>query len=144
MTPMRRATSFLLWPLPVPSPRPLPGVCGAEQFVSFAGRVLCDETLLCNAGVCDESELYVSLRLLGGAKKRKKKTYSKPKKIKHVHKKVKLRTLNYYKVDGSGKVERLRKVCPTCGPGIFMATHHDRVYCGLCHQTYVYAKDGKN
>ncbi len=31
-------------------------------------------------------------------------------------------------VDDSGKVQRLRKVCPTCGPGIFMATHFNRVY----------------
>lgn len=91
----------------------------------------------------DDSELYVSLRLLGGAKKRKKKTYSKPKKLKHVHKKVKLRVLNFYKVDPSGKVERLRKVCPTCGPGIFMASHIDRFYCGHCHVTYVNDKDAQ-
>ena len=25
-------------------------------------------------------------------------------------------------------MERLRKACPTCGPGIFMATHFNRVY----------------
>ena len=31
-------------------------------------------------------------------------------------------------VDDSGKVQRLRKACPTCGPGIFMATHFNRVY----------------
>jgi ribosomal protein S27AE len=33
-------------------------------------------------------------------------------------------------VDDSGKVQRLRKVCPapTCGPGTFMATHFNRVY----------------
>lgn len=49
------------------------------------------------------------------------------------HKKVKLRVLKFYKVDDSGKVQRLRKVCPQCGPGIFMATHFNRVYCGKCH-----------
>jgi hypothetical protein len=38
------------------------------------------------------------LRLRGGAKKRKKKVYTKPKKIKHKHKKVKLAVLHYYKV----------------------------------------------
>ena len=52
------------------------------------------------------------------------------------HKKVKLRVLKFYKVDDSGKVQRLRKVCPQCGPGIFMATHFNRVYCGKCHLTY--------
>lgn len=51
------------------------------------------------------------------------------------HKKVKLRVLKFYKVDDSGKVQRLRKVCPQCGPGIFMATHFNRVYCGKCHLT---------
>ena len=33
-------------------------------------------------------------------------------------------------VDDSGKVQRLRKTCPSeeCGPGVFMATHFNRVY----------------
>ena len=48
------------------------------------------------------------LRLRGGGKKRKKKQYTKPKKIKHKHKKVKLAVLKYYKVDGNGKITRLR------------------------------------
>lgn len=48
---------------------------------------------------------------------------------------MKLRVLKFYKVDDSGKVQRLRKVCPQCGPGIFMATHFNRVYCGKCHLT---------
>lgn len=36
----------------------------------------------------------------------------------------------YLQVDDSGKVQRLRKTCPApeCGPGIFMATHFNRVY----------------
>ncbi|CAH8368509.1 unnamed protein product [Eruca vesicaria subsp. sativa] len=77
-------------------------------------------------------------------KKRKKKTYTKPKKIKHKHKKVKLAVLQFYKVDGSGKVQRLRKECPnaTCGAGTFMASHFDRHYCGKCGLTYVYQKEG--
>ncbi len=41
-------------------------------------------------------------------------------------------------VDDSGKVQRLRKQCPNCGPGTFMATHFDRVYCGKCANTFVY------
>ncbi len=41
-------------------------------------------------------------------------------------------------VDDSGKVQRLRKQCPNCGPGTFMATHFDRVYCGKCSNTFVY------
>ena len=49
------------------------------------------------------------LRLRGGAKKRKKKNYTTPKKIKHKKKKVKLAVLKYYKVDDSGKIQRLRR-----------------------------------
>ena len=52
------------------------------------------------------------LRLRGGAKKRKKKVYTTPKKIKHKRKKTKLAVLKYYKVDGDGKIERLRRECP--------------------------------
>ena len=44
------------------------------------------------------------------------------------------RNCGLLQVDDSGKVQRLRKVCPTCGPGIFMATHFNRVYwCALMH-----------
>ena len=25
------------------------------------------------------------------------------------------------------------KFCPKCGPGIMMANHKDRLYCGKCH-----------
>lgn len=64
----------------------------------FGGRQLADEASLAEAGVSDDSALYVLLRLLGGAKKRKKKTYTKPKKQKHKHKKVKLAVLKFYKV----------------------------------------------
>ncbi|KVH89700.1 Ribosomal protein S27a [Cynara cardunculus var. scolymus] len=69
---------------------------------------------------------------------------SVPKKIKHKHKKVKLSVLQFYKVDDSGKVQRLRKECPNaeCGAGTFMANHFDRHYCGKCGLTYVYQKAG--
>lgn len=49
----------------------------------FAGRQLEDEMRLEAAGVSDDSQMYILMRLLGGAKKRKKKTYTKPKKQKH-------------------------------------------------------------
>jgi ubiquitin-small subunit ribosomal protein S27Ae len=39
-----------------------------------------------------------------------------------------------YKVDGA-KVVRTKPVCPKCGPGVFMATHKDRVSCGKCGYT---------
>merc|ERR1711991_296594 len=70
----------------------------------------------------------------------KKKVYTKPKKIKKTHRKEKLAVLKYYKIEGDGKVKRLRKECPApeCGAGVFMATMHNRHYCGRCHLTYVF------
>jgi ubiquitin-small subunit ribosomal protein S27Ae len=78
------------------------------------------------------------LRLRGGGKKRKKKVYTKPKKAKHSHKVVKLSVLKFYNVDDDNKVIRQRKDCPgeTCGAGVRMARHKDRVSCGKCGLTY--------
>jgi small subunit ribosomal protein S27Ae len=39
-----------------------------------------------------------------------------------------------YKVEGD-KVSRTKPVCPKCGPGVFMATHDNRVSCGKCGYT---------
>lgn len=64
------------------------GVDCEEQRVLFNGKQLSDEELLSFAGVEEEATLYFLGALLGGAKKRKKKTYTKPKKQKHKPKKV--------------------------------------------------------
>ncbi|GEM_PF-391537 len=40
----------------------------------------------------------------------------------------------YYKVE-NGKVIRLKRECPKCGPGVFMAEHKDRRHCGKCGYT---------
>lgn len=45
-----------------------------------------------------------------------------------------IRKSNYYKVS-SDKLERLRKNCPKCGPGIFLAEHKNRTSCGKCGYT---------
>lgn len=39
-----------------------------------------------------------------------------------------------YKVE-DGEVKRLKKPCPRCGPGIFMADHGKRLACGKCGYT---------
>ena len=110
----------------------------ADQGLSFAGRSLGEAERLDACGLENESTLFLTLGLDGGAKKRKKKTYTKPKKIKHKRKKVKLAVLKFYKVDSNDKVTRLRRECPheICGPGVFMAMHFNRYYCGKCHLTY--------
>jgi small subunit ribosomal protein S27Ae len=82
--------------------------------------------------------------MVGGGKKKKKRVYTKPKKIKHKHKKVKLAVLKYYKVDSNDKVQRLRKAClnELCGAGTFMATHFNRYYCGKCSISHLITKEG--
>ena len=39
-----------------------------------------------------------------------------------------------YKLVGD-KLERLKKHCPKCGPGVFMGEHKDRTSCGRCGYT---------
>merc|ERR1719291_1040463 len=118
------------------------GVPACEQRLICDGMTLDDCDDLNSCSIAEGSTVFVSSDLDGGAKKRKKKTYTKPKKIKHKRKKVKLAVLKFYKVDSNDKVTRLRRECPheICGPGVFMAMHFNRYYCGKCHLTYLIKK----
>ena len=39
------------------------------------------------------------------------------------------------------KVERSRKTCPKCGPGMFLAQHGNRTVCGKCTYTEFKSKE---
>ena len=64
-------------------------------------------------------------------KKGKKKHVNKPTSKKYTK----------YKIEGD-KVTHER-FCPRCGPGVFLMTAKDRVYCGKCHYSEFASKEKK-
>ncbi len=69
----------------------------------------------------------------------KKQKERKGKKEKKKHSK-RLKSTLYEAKDGN--VERKRRSCPKCGPGIFMAEHGNRLNCGKCGYTEFKEKNG--
>lgn len=45
-----------------------------------------------------------------------------------------MKKIEFFKVEGD-KINRIRKHCPKCGPGVFIAEHKDRFSCGKCGYT---------
>lgn len=69
-----------------------------------------------------------------GKKVKKKQRIRKRSGKKKKHKKRPHQVFKYYKVENN-KLIRLRKTCPKCGPGFFLAEHPDRWACGHCGYT---------
>lgn len=59
---------------------------------------------------------------------------------KNVKKKSKSQIWKFYNMDGSSFI-RLKKECPRCGRGFFLADHKDRFTCGKCGYTLFKKKD---
>jgi small subunit ribosomal protein S27Ae len=51
-----------------------------------------------------------------------------------VKKKASPQVWKFYKIEGD-KIQRLKKECPRCGRGVFLAEHSDRFTCGKCNLT---------
>jgi len=65
----------------------------------------------------------------------------KPEKEKPKAPKRRIQARKLYKVEGEG-LTRLRKECPRCGRGFFMAQHKGRLTCGNCGFTMFTSKTG--
>ena len=90
----------------------------AEEIVLIQGlSVLENEFSLESFGVVAESTINMVLRLEGGKKKRKKKIFTKPKRVAHKHKKRSKAILEYFNVDNTGKITKLKIECEKCPAG---------------------------
>ena len=75
-----------------------------------------------------DNTISLVMRLLGGKKKRKKKIYTKPKKIKHKHRKRPKALLEYFNVDNTGKISKLKIECEKCPAGKFNCSSQIKYY----------------
>ena len=106
-------------------------LAGYEIDYLVHGTAMLDEQVtMAEAGIDAEANIEAFCELDGGKRKRKKKVYKTPKKIKHKHKKRSKAVLEYYQVDESGKIKRLKMESPHAPVGTYMADHPDRHVCG--------------
>jgi ubiquitin-small subunit ribosomal protein S27Ae len=93
------------------------GVAAEEITLIHGLTVLAGDSTLEALGLEEESTINMVLSLCGGKKKRKKKVYTKPKRIAHKHKKRPKAILEYFNVDNTGKIVKLKIECEKCPPG---------------------------
>jgi small subunit ribosomal protein S27Ae len=83
----------------------------------FGTAILDDECTIEESGITEEKTVIAFMDLEGGKRKRKKKVYTKPKKIGHKHAKRPMAALQYYVVEANGKIKKLKHECTTCPVG---------------------------
>ena len=66
--------------------------------------------------------------------KKEKKAVKKGKRIRKGRKHESVKVNKYYEIKGE-TLERTRKFCPRCGPGVWLSRHDKRLYCGKCGYT---------
>ena len=96
-----------------------------------------DEATLEALGVMPEATINMVVRLCGGKKKRKKKIYTKPKKIGHKHKKRPKAILEYFNVDNTGKITKLKIECEKCPAGKYLFFLFP-IYIIISEQVHIY------
>ncbi|KAG2386239.1 hypothetical protein C9374_002685 [Naegleria lovaniensis] len=108
-----------------------------QQRLLFGGKPLQDLKTVLDYDIQQESTIHLLLSLKGGKKKkRKKRICVVPRPKIHRHKNIVLLpiTTNIYEIRAKdGFIICNRRTCPKCGPGVLMASHENRQYCGRCH-----------